>query len=212
MSSPTSRIRHASGLWECRTFLTTWDADQTQWAKARLDRSDVSADDFDRLRVAGVVTDGPVPGNRLVTVGLNALTARLITTAPVWSASSGGAPGGGTGFVLVGVGTATAADQAADSDLGGTRAYRVCDDTYPVQSNGAMTAKATFQSAEANFAWESYGLFVPASGASAVSGTAAVALKPSNYTMLNRKAPAGLGTKSSGTTASLTVTITISSS
>ncbi len=201
---------HAPLTWNARATRTLWRADEVAWAQARLGREFVGADDFARLRVGGEVQDGPVPGNRLVTVGLNNLTARLITATQVWSASSGGAPGAGSGFVVIAVGNGTTGDAIGNTDLSGaSKSYRVCDDSYPTQSNGVLVAKASFQSAEANFDWEEYGICVPGSSASSVSGTAAASSKPLNYVLLNRKAPAGLGAKSSGNVASLQITITI---
>jgi hypothetical protein len=138
----------------------------------------------------------PAPANRLTTVGLNALTLRLVTAAQVWDQT----------HVGLGVGTSTTADAIGDTDLIGTKRYNTMDATFPSQANGVLTFKATYASGEAEFAWEEYGAIVN-------SGTATThvpgASKTSNYVLLNRKAPAALGTKGAGTTWAFTMTITI---
>ena len=76
----------------------------------------------------------------------------------------------------------------------------------PTQANGVLTFTASYGSGVAEFAWNEYGAVV-ASG----TGTAMAAgtTKPTNYVLLNRKAPAALGTKGAGTTWTFTMTITI---
>lgn len=183
--------------WTCETDFDKWTAEQTRWVKARSGLLRPVAADFARLGVDPAERIHiPAPANRLVTVGLNALTLRLVTVIQVWD----------NNHVGLGVGTSTTADAIGDTDLIGTKRYNSMDATFPTQANGVMTFKATYASGEAEFAWEEYGLIVN-------SGTAtnhvAGATKTANYVLLNRKSPAALGTKGAGTTWAFTVTITI---
>jgi hypothetical protein len=183
--------------WTCETDFDKWDADQTAWVAERSGLVRPVAADFAKLGVRPVERlHIPAPANRLTTVGLNALTLRLVTAAQVWDQT----------HVGLGVGTSTTADAIGDTDLIGTKRYNTMDATFPSQANGVLTFKATYASGEAEFAWEEYGAIVN-------SGTATThvpgASKTSNYVLLNRKAPAALGTKGAGTTWAFTMTITI---
>lgn len=193
--------------WAAHALVERWDDDAATRAIRKLYRESafVSGDDFASLKMRpDEVREGPNPGNQFVSVGLTQLISRLITTAQVWSTSTGGA-----GFTGLGVGTSTTPDAVSDSNLIGTKSFRVCDDTYPqAGAAGVVVFKTSFQTAEANFAWEEYGAIIPGAGATSFSG-AAVTTKPTNYILLDRKSPAGLGTKASGiSTLTLTLTLT----
>lgn len=134
-----------------------------------------------------------VEGNLLTTAGLNRLTSLVI--------GAGGQALSATA-VRLGVGDDTTAAAVGDTDLstGTNQYYRVMDATYPQQSNGVMTFKASFQDADANFAWQCWGVDV---GTPTVTSGGTV-----NALLFNRKV-ASLGTKASGVWV-LTATITLS--
>lgn len=183
--------------WTCVTDFHKWDVDQTRLVQETLGVDRPVADDFARLGIEPSETVHiPAPANRLTTVGLNALTKRLTTAAQVWDNTHTG----------LAVGTSTTADAIGDTDLIGTKRYNAMDATYPTQANGVLTFKATYGSGEAEFAWEEYGAVIADTVSTAFS---AGTTKNTGYTLLNRKAPAGLGTKGAGTTWAFTMTITI---
>jgi hypothetical protein len=143
------------------------------------------------------------PGNLLVTVGLNLITALI----------EGGA---GTPFAhadaIVGVGATSTAATIADTALGADNTasayYQQADVSYPTQSNGVITTQATFASGNANFAWNEWALATGSGGITAGTHLSAVA---TSVTMLNHKVPASsLGTKSSGASWVFIATVTFS--
>jgi hypothetical protein len=92
----------------------------------------------------------------------------------------------------IGVGNGTTAFAAAQTDLqGASKTRKAMDATYPSRSGGSITLRSTFGSADANHAWEEWGVFNASS-----SGQ-----------MLSRKVES-LGTKVSGATWEFTVTLT----
>ena len=94
----------------------------------------------------------------------------------------------------IGVGDSTTAFSADHTDLqAATNKVRVAmESTYPQITNNALTFRSEFGTAVGNFAWQEWGVFNAAS----------------EGVMLNRKVEA-LGTKASGSTWVLTVTITV---
>jgi len=93
----------------------------------------------------------------------------------------------------LGVGNGTTAFASTQTDLqGSSKVRKAMDAGYPVRSGNQITFRATFGNADANFAWEEWGIFNA----------------PSGGVMLNRKVES-LGTKGSGATWILTVTITL---
>lgn len=94
----------------------------------------------------------------------------------------------------IGIGDSSTAFAASQTDLVATtnKLRKGMDATYPTRTNNQLTFKATFGSAEANWTWNEWGIFNAASAG----------------TMLNRKVE-NLGTKASGSTWVLTVTVTI---
>ena len=93
----------------------------------------------------------------------------------------------------IGVGDGTAAFAKTQTDLQGTNKLRkAMDSGYPTVAGAVLTFKSTFLPAEANFAWNEWGVFNAASGG----------------TMLNRVV-ASNGTKLSNQTWILEVAITI---
>ncbi len=105
------------------------------------------------------------------------------------------------GNAAIGVGDSTTSEAATQTDLqaASNKARVGMDSTYPqhtdATTSGAatITFKSTFNGSTANFAWAEWGVFNATSGGR----------------MLNRKVQAN-GTKSSGTSAAFTVTITLS--
>lgn len=151
----------------------------------------------DLLRaLCGAPEDGVVAsiGNLLTTAGLNRLGNLLIAA-------------GGQGLTntatRLGVGNSATAEAVGQTDLqaaaGSTnRWFQIMDATFPSQSNGVVTAKATFATGDGNFVWNEWGLDIGTPTVTSGNTVAAV--------LLNRKV-ASLGTKVSGSWA-LTVTIT----
>lgn len=111
-----------------------------------------------------------------------------------------------TGFsnanAAIGVGDSSTAAAATQTDLSAVtnKLRKAMDATYPQHTDGAtasnatVTFRSTFASADANFAWNEWGVF---NSVTAGAGT-----------MLNRKVES-LGTKASGSTWQLTITITL---
>jgi len=107
------------------------------------------------------------------------------------------------GNSAIGVGDSSTAEAATQTDLQAAtnKLRKAMDATYPqhtdATTSGAatITFRSTFASADANFAWAEWGIFN--------SPTAATGR------MLNRKVQA-LGTKASGSSWQLTVTLTLS--
>jgi hypothetical protein len=135
-------------------------------------------------------------GNMLVTGGVSALWNRLITA----DASIAGAVDPFDANAAIGVGTGTTAEAASQTALqGGSTHYEVLDaaptHTDSTTTVGAQTCTfiATFETGDANFAWNEWGVFN--------------AVTPGR--MLNRKV-VSLGTKTSADSWVFTVTITIS--
>jgi len=131
-----------------------------------------------------------IEGNALTYGGASALWERLIGTA-ITAFSNANA--------YLGVGnSSTAAAQTQTDLLGGSTLRKAMDSTYPTHTDGTtsgseqITFRATFGSSDANFAWNEWGIF----NASAAGR------------MLNRKAES-LGTKASGSTWQLTVTLSL---
>jgi hypothetical protein len=124
--------------------------------------------------------------NLLVNVGIAILEDKLIGagSATVYSNT----------YARIGVGTSSTAAAATDTDLGAGGVWKAMDATYPSRSGQVLTFQSTFGSGDANQAWNEWAID---------NGSAA-------HVLLNHKAPVTLGTKSSGETWILQVTVTIS--
>lgn len=124
--------------------------------------------------------------NILVNAGINLMESLLIG-------------GGGTVYsnanAYLGVGDSSTAAAAGQTDLQAAtnKLRKAMNATYPTQGSQQVVFQSDFGSSEANFAWEEFATFNDASAG----------------TMLNRKVSAQ-GTKTSGQTWRLTMTITIS--
>jgi hypothetical protein len=144
-----------------------------------------------------------VSGNLLTTAGLNRITSLIIG-------------GGGTAFsngnAAVGVGTSSTAEATNQTGLLGdgnssTARYNAADASYPQQSNGVITVQATFDSGEANFAWNEWCWVI--APATITEGNAIAGLSSGTEVMINRKV-ASMGTKASGAQWVFTTTVTLS--
>lgn len=179
--------------WHGVLTVEKYDEDQTAAAIERAGLTAPTAADFAALGMAPreVVEAAP---NLATTAGLNRLTSLLI--------GSGQAATNTAARIGVGNGAGTAA--AGDTDLSASsgssnRWFQVMDATFPSVSGAVATFKATFASADGNFAWNEWCIDI---GTPTVTSNASV-----NALMLNHKTSAGLGTKSSGTSWVATATI-----
>lgn len=95
---------------------------------------------------------------------------------------------------FLGVGDSTTAFNATQTDLVAStnKLRKAMDGGYPQRSSGTLTFRSTFNTSEANFAWQEWGVFDASS-----SGT-----------MYGRKVES-LGTKTSAQTWQLTSTVTV---
>lgn len=137
------------------------------------------------------------PGNLLTTAGLTRITS-LITAA--------GGQGATNTSSRIGVGNSSTAEAVGQTDLqaaagASNRYFMTMDATFPTTSAGVITWKATFGTADGNFAWNEWCIDI---GTPTVTAGTTV-----NATMLNRKV-ASLGTKTSAGTWVATATITLS--
>jgi hypothetical protein len=97
----------------------------------------------------------------------------------------------------VGVGDGTTAPAASQTGLMGTNIYfKVMDSGYPTVSSNTVTFQATFAGTEANFTWNEFGI---------ANGN-----NPPTAGVLFNRATQSLGTKQSGQTWALRVTLSIS--
>jgi len=93
----------------------------------------------------------------------------------------------------LGVGNGTAAFDATHTDLqGASKARKAMEASFPTRTVNAIDFRSLFGTADANFAWDEWGVFNAASGG----------------VMLSRKVEA-LGTKANTQSWQLTVTITV---
>jgi hypothetical protein len=128
-------------------------------------------------------------GNLLLNAGITQLLRLLTNIGPATAYSSG--------VAYIKVGNSSTAASASQTDLqGGSVAEMPMDAGYPAISSQTATWRATFDTGDANFAWEEVGV-KNASGA--VS---------SSVVLLNRKVQS-FGTKASGAIWTMTLNLTI---
>ncbi len=141
---------------------------------------------YDSDDIAGREPDETIEfeGNLLMNAGINVLLDLLIGEAGTDFDDSNG---------YLGVGNSSTAAGATQTDLQGASKTRVVIDALATISGQTLTFVSTFGSAVANFSWEEVGIFNASSGG----------------TMLSRRV-SSLGTKASGATWVLTITLTIS--
>ncbi len=189
---------------EVCSFKTVWRCEQWSEEAVRFvrDRLELPGDvgvssELLRLHVGEAEAVREIAGNLLVNGGITRLLNLLVAA-------------GGTAFnnanAFTGVGDSTTAAAATDSDLGAGagsthRLFKAMNGGFPSVSAQTATFASDFVSADANFAWQEWGL---TAGASSASGNGF--LTPT--TLLNHKITS-LGTKVTGTW-TLTTTATIS--
>jgi hypothetical protein len=186
---------HDSIRWSPSIKVDKWHEDQVSWVR---EKTGILAPSGDIL-LAHVAPYEVIeaPGNLLTTAGLNRLTSLMIAA---------GGQGATNTATRLGVGNSATAETVGQTDLqaaaGATNRYfMTMDATYPQQANGVLTFKATFGTADGNFAWAEWCVDI---GTPTVTAGTTV-----NANMLNRKVQS-LGTKTSAGTWALTASITIS--
>lgn len=182
--------------WTSRLTIEKFDEDQTAEAVQRTGLARPSAADFAALGMAPreVVEGGP---NLITTAGLGRIANLIIGSGQAATATA----------ARIGVGNGTTAAAAGDTDLAAAagssnRYFMPMDATYPSVSGAVITWKATFGSADGNFAWAEWCVDI---GSPTVTAGATV-----NALMLNRTVEAN-GTKASSTSWVATVDATIAS-
>jgi hypothetical protein len=180
--------------WNIDIGVTKWDAEATAWLTRRLGRAPVAAD-FEAAKVKAY-EDNVHHGNLLTTAGLTRITSLIVA-------------GGGQALTntsgRIGVGNSSTAAAVGQTDLsaaaGSTnRWFNILDATFPTVAAGVITAKATFLSADGNFAWNEFGIDI---GTPTVTSANTV-----NATLLNR-AVISQGTKTAGQSWTASATITL---
>lgn len=183
-----------SVTWHAHALVEKWTPEETAWVRTQTGVLKPSGDLLKQYLKPATVES---PGNLLTTAGLTRLTSLL--TAGGGQALTNTATRLGVGN---GSGTAAAGDTDLSASAGSTnRWFQVMDATYPSVAAGVLTAKATFATGDGNFNWAEWSLDV---GTPTVSSGATV-----NACLFNHKTSANLGTKTSGGTWALTVTISI---
>jgi len=140
--------------------------------------------------------------NLLMNGGASLIWERLKVNKPSTSSTGAALQAFSTGNSRLGVGNSTATAAVTQTDLqGGSKKYNSMASGYPTHTDGTassdartMTWRATYTTAQGNFAWNEWALF-NSTGAS--------------RRMLNRKV-GSLGTKTSAATWTLTVSISLS--
>jgi hypothetical protein len=163
-------------------------ADAGRWrADWRLDKYDgeVTPEQID-AGLADLIESIDLPGNILVTAGITLMLNLLIGAGGTVYSNANAYLGAGDSSTAAAIGQTDL--QAATNKL-----RKAMDSTYPSVATNVLTARSTFATTDANYAWEEVALFNAAAAG----------------TMLNRKV-GSLGTKTSAATWVLTLTITIS--
>lgn len=181
--------------WRCDWSIQKWDEEAVTWLTARLGRTPQAAD----FEAAGVAPfeDILIPGNLLTTAGLNRMTSLIIGGGGQAADNTHTRLGTGNGVTAVAVGDTDFSAAAGSAN----RWFQVMDATYPQQSNGLMTFKATFASGDGNYSWQEFGIDVT-TGATSSGNTVGTVLL--NHKLSNQ------GTKVAGQSWAATATVTLS--
>lgn len=178
-----------------RWLVERWDADVTAWTRRRLGLPNPGAADFARLWIRPYEVS-VVDGNLVTTAGWTRLCSLMIAGGGQAATNTSARLGAGDG-----AGTAAAGDTDLSASAGSThRWFQVMDATFPSASSNVLTFKATFGTADGNFAWNEFGIDI---GTPTVSSGNTVAA-----TLLNHKTSIAQGTKASGQTWAATATLT----
>lgn len=151
---------------------------------------------------AGQTIITPFEGNLLMNGGVSLLFERIKVNKPSTSSTGAALQAFSTGNSRLGVGNSTATAAVTQTDLqGASKRYNAMASGYPTHTDGTsssgariMTWRATYTTAQANFAWNEWAIF---------NSTTAT------RRMLNRRVQS-LGTKTSAASWQLTVTVAIS--
>lgn len=190
---------HEPIMWRAHAYVEKWDDEATRWVANKTGLLSPQAAHFHKLKVKAY-EEIDAPGNLLTTAGLNRITNLII---------GGGGQAATNTSARTGVGDGSTAAAIGDTDLSATagsthRWFQVMDATFPTQSNGVLTFKSTFGSADGNFTggWTEWGIDIGTPTVTSGSTVSAV--------LLNHKTSAALGTKTAGSSWALTTTITLS--
>lgn len=153
-------------------------------------------------RRAGHVERERFAGNLLLNGGASVMWVRLKTRNPSTSSTGAATQAYSTGNARIGVGNSTATAAVTQTDLqGASKKYNSMSAGYPSHTDGTSSSgarqiqfRALYTTAQANFAWNEWGIF---------NSTGA------NKRMLNRKVQA-LGTKTSAAQWTFTATLSLS--
>lgn len=184
IDTPLAPSGHGEGIkWICHTRVDKYDG---EWTPEQIERGDAEKSLYDTLEI---------DGNLLLYGGASC----------IWEALKGATRTGNqlpfdNTNAYLGVGDSSTAEALTQTDLvaATNKIRKGQDSTYPTHTDGttngaqSIVYKSTFGTSEANWVWNEWGLFNASSGGR----------------MLNRKVE-GLGTKSSGTTWTLTVTLSL---
>jgi hypothetical protein len=184
--------------WVPLAHVDKYSPEQVEYVRSKTGLLEPTGSDFQNLNLTPEDGIFEAEGNALTTAGLTRITS-LINGA-------GGQALTNTA-TRIGVGNSTTAFAVGQTDLqasagASNRFFMTMDATYPSTSAGVITARATFGTGDANFAWEEWCLDI---GTPTVSSGTTV-----NATMLNRRVPGSMGTKASGASWVFTVTVTLS--
>lgn len=197
--------------WHGAVRVDKYSVDQLSWLSHRLSTPssvlEARGGDFLRHHLGGPEEVTERDGNLLT---YNGLAYILSVLTGVTTTTTGGQIG--SSFLPVGVGDSSTAATAADADLNAAtnKWYNPVDPSYPGvgaagASAGVLTVQSTFTTGVANFAWNEWALFGTTTPFNVGQSTI-----PPVTTILNHKAPAALGTKTSANTWVLIATITFS--
>jgi hypothetical protein len=182
--------------WQASLRIDRYTAEQTTQVREQTGVVAPIAEDF---AFFGIKPETTVVGsNLLTTAGLTRLTSLL---------TGGGGQALTNTACRLGLGNGAGSAVVGDTDLGATagstnRWFQIMDATYPTVAAGVITFRATFGTADGNFAWNEWGIDVGAP--TVTSGNTVAAL------LFNHKTSIAQGTKASGQTWVATATITIS--
>lgn len=193
-------LDHVPVQWVSTGIVEKWDPDQVAYAN-KLQPGRLEREDLYRLVGTPEYTEDP-PSNLLVNNGINRLLNLLIGTGSIAAYTNT--------VARLGTGNSATAESAAQTDLqaaagSANRWFQISAATYPQVSAQTLTEQATFGTADGNYVWAEWGIDGGGNTSSAVVGTNGT----TTAALLNRKV-AALGTKASGSTWTLTVTIVVS--
>lgn len=186
-----------------QAIVEKWDEDQVSFAKRKLGWSslhpDLSAVNLRRIILPYEVRMDNTP-NLTTSGGLARLTSSLTGATPVVFSD--------TTTTVLGVGSSSTAEAVANTDLTAALWWQKADTGSPSRvtttvANDSIQVVATFASANANGAWNEWGLGLVTTAVSA----ATLATAGTGGLLFNHKT-ATLGTKVSGSTWAFTVKLT----